>query len=114
MSTGSVTTNCNYSMLEFEWDEEKRVINLLKHKVDFSMAFECWQHPMIIKQDKRQSYGELRFQGLGLVKKRMMVVVFTYRGPALIRVISLRKANKREQAYYEKEIKQRKDSQIYI
>ena len=50
-------------------------------------------------EDDRQDYGETRFITIGFLDRRMVVVVWTQRGRAR-RIISLRKANDREQALY--------------
>ena len=51
--------------------------------------------------DTRNDYGEERFIALGTIGERLFSLVFTVRGDAL-RIISLRKANKREVNSYEK------------
>ncbi len=53
-----------------------------------------------ISRDTRQDYGEARFQARGLIGGRLFVFVFTRRGEKL-RLISRRKANKREQGLWE-------------
>ena len=50
-------------------------------------------------EDDRRDYGETRFITIGFLQERMVVVVWTARGP-IRRIISLRKANDREQALY--------------
>ena len=50
-------------------------------------------------EDDRRDYGEIRFITVGFLEGRMVVVVWTPRGAAR-RIISLRKANDREQALY--------------
>ncbi|WP_371257065.1 BrnT family toxin [Pandoraea sp. SD6-2] len=52
--------------------------------------------------DDRRNYNEERFVTLGLIGDRVHVMVFTVRGEA-IRVISLRKANRREVKQYDDE-----------
>jgi uncharacterized DUF497 family protein len=52
-----------------------------------------------IWQDKRSAYPEPRFVALGLIETRLHVMVFCYRGKK-IRIISLRKANAREEQKY--------------
>ena len=47
----------------------------------------------------RKSYGELRHVAIGYIHGRLHVLVFTKRGQT-VRVISLRKANKREERAY--------------
>jgi len=86
--------------MKFEWDENKRIANIDKHGIDFVAACLLWQAPMLVVQDDRQDYGETRWIGLGKLEKRIMVVVFTKRIDT-VRIISCRKANKREIKYYE-------------
>jgi uncharacterized DUF497 family protein len=45
--------------------------------------------------------------GIGMVRGRVAVIVFTVRGPNTIRVISLRKASREEQKQYEEAIQDR-------
>lgn len=54
--------------------------------------------------DVRDDYGESRWIGIGKIRGRSAVVVFTDRGPETIRIISLRKATRRESKQYEKAI----------
>jgi uncharacterized DUF497 family protein len=52
--------------------------------------------------DRRRNYGELRLRVLGLIDGRLHAAVITPRGEN-IRVISLRRANRREERTYAKE-----------
>jgi uncharacterized DUF497 family protein len=81
------------------WDEDKRRANFEKHGVDFTRvdAFE-WDTARVIT-DERRFYGEPRFIAIGVIRGRLHVLVFTRRGNE-IRVISLRKANRREVQKY--------------
>ena len=88
--------------MKFEWDEKKRQANLEKYGVDFVAASTLWSNFMLIIEDTRMDYQESRYIGLGEVNRRVMVVVFTERQPNTIRIISFRKANRREIIYYEK------------
>jgi uncharacterized DUF497 family protein len=87
-------------MMKFEWDEKKRLVNIKKHGIDFVAACRLWESPMLVVQDDREDYGETRWIGLGTLEDRIIVVVFTKR-LNMIRIISCRKANKREIKYYE-------------
>ncbi len=89
--------------MEFEWDEAKRRLNLTKHGLDFLEAAELFSGPMVVMGDARQDYGEERFIGFGLVKGRLLAVVFAKRGRT-IRIISMRKGNSREKARFNQEI----------
>ena len=56
---------------------------------------------LLVEHDQRWEYGEERFRALGVIDRRVFVVVFTRRVRA-IRIISARKANSREVKRYEK------------
>lgn len=60
---------------------------------------------MLQQRDDRKDYGENRFVGMGYIKDRLMVVIFTKREPNIIRIISLRKANNREQTKFKEAFK---------
>lgn len=91
--------------VQFEWDEAKRTANIAKHGIDFIDVPEMFQGPMLVRLDERKSYGEPRWQGLGLVQGRLMVVAYTSRGSETIRIISLRKANSREKVLFQETLK---------
>lgn len=86
--------------MRFEWDEVKRATNLAKHGVDFADVPELFSGPMLIGHDTRREYGEPRQIGFGFMRGRLVALAFTKRGPDTIRVISARKANKREETYF--------------
>lgn len=84
----------------YEWGPAKAAANLAKHGVSFEAVYGFEWGSAKIEPDSRADYGEERLEALGYIKRRLHSLVFTRRGPS-IRVISLRKANKREQADYE-------------
>lgn len=86
-------------MFEIEFDPAKRKQALAFHKVDFLDAPRVFAGPTFNRQDIRRDYGEPRTMTLGLFQGRMVVVIWTQRGDAR-RVISMRKANEREQKLY--------------
>lgn len=86
-------------VLVFEWDESKRSRNLRKHGLDFSDCGAVFARPVISWVDNRYDYGERRFLTLGLLGTRVVVVAHTVSGEC-IRVLSFRRAGKREQAQY--------------
>jgi hypothetical protein len=81
------------------WDEAKRVANLEKHGVDFrairTFAWDC----AVVVPDRRRDYGEVRLVAYAPIDGRLHAVVFTERGPVRP-IISLRRANRREQAAF--------------
>jgi uncharacterized DUF497 family protein len=85
--------------MAFEWDEEKRQANLVKHGVDFRQMPELFDGPTVEAVDDRFNYGETRTNCLGEIEGRVFVVTITWRG-ADRRIISATKANAREQRKY--------------
>jgi uncharacterized DUF497 family protein len=54
----------------------------------------------VVRKDHRWDYGEDRFQLTGAIEQRVFVVVYTVRATS-VRIISARKANRREVKDYE-------------
>jgi uncharacterized DUF497 family protein len=70
----------------FEWDEQKNLINQRKHGFDFADAWEIFEFPMIINLDERVDYGEDRWLGIGSLRNRIVVVIFTELDENTIRI----------------------------
>jgi uncharacterized DUF497 family protein len=82
-------------MLELEWDEEKRRANIRKHGLDFADVKHLdWDDATYI-EDTRYPYPEPRFWAFALWKHRLHLVAFCRRG-AKVRIISFRKASRKE------------------
>jgi len=92
---------------KFEWDEAKNQANLRKHGLDFTDAEDVFRGGFFYEPDTREDYGERRWTGLGMIRGRIAHVVFVERGEGTIRVISLRKASRRECKEYEQAIQDR-------
>ena len=90
--------------MKFEWDSNKNALNIQERGIDFSDAYEMFENDLFVIPDNRKNYGENRFIGIGYIQNILMVIVFTKRLFNVIRIISLRKANKREQAKYKTSI----------
>jgi uncharacterized DUF497 family protein len=91
----------------FEWDETKNRANMQKHGFDFADAEDIFHGMLIVDPDTREDYGERRWTGLGSIRGRTVHVVFTEPDSGTIRIISLRKASRRESEQYEKAIQDR-------
>ena len=88
--------------MELVWDEAKRRVNLAKHGIDFRDLGALFSDPDRVEvEDERQDYGELRLVLLGSVQGRLLHVTYTPRGNSC-RIISARRANQREQRFYER------------
>ena len=92
------------SLVRFEWDEAKRKANIAKHGIDFLDVPEMFGNLMLVGTDSRKDYGENRKIGFGFIRGRLMAVTFIERAPSLIRIISARKANTREEAYHQEAV----------
>jgi len=87
--------------LTFEWDDEKRLANLRKHGVEFADAATAFDDDQAITVRDEDSEGEERFVTLANdALGRLLVIVFTWREER-IRLISARKATRRERKHYE-------------
>ncbi|MDR0380183.1 MAG: BrnT family toxin [Candidatus Accumulibacter sp.] len=81
------------------YDEKKRLANLAKHGFDFIDAGEIFTGFTICHEDERDTYGERRFQSIGLWNGVVVFVVHTARGET-DHIISIRKAKKHEECIY--------------
>ncbi len=89
--------------MRFEWDPRKAAANLRTHRVSFVEAVTVFEDDFALTREDPDAVGEERFVTLGLSDVgNLLVVVYTYRGPGVIRVISAWKANKRQRVLYEK------------
>lgn len=85
----------------FEWDEKKNFDCLRKRGFNFGFAAQVFFDPQhVVDPDNRHSYGEDRFRVIGRIENRLYVIIYTPRLSTL-RIISARKANKREERDYE-------------
>lgn len=82
-----------------EFDPAKRLATLQERGLDMARADEVFDGATLTVDDDRMNYGEPRFITVGTLDDRMVVIVWTPRGDSR-RVISMRKANDREQRAY--------------
>ena len=88
--------------MQFEWDPDKSEACFAERGFDLAYVLHAFMDPdRLIYKDTRWDYGEDRYQLLGSIDGRMFFVTYTIRG-TIIRIISARKANKREVHEYEK------------
>ena len=85
-----------------EFDPRKSAENVRKRGIGFELFAEMDLEQAVSVVDHRRSYGELRLRVLGSIGGRLYAAVITPRGEN-IRVISLRRANRREERIYAKE-----------
>ncbi|WP_397608149.1 BrnT family toxin [Silanimonas sp.] len=75
--------------MDVEFDPRKRVITLRERGLDFAEASALFAGPTATREDDRKDYGEPRFQTVGVLDGRLVMVVWTPRGDAR-RIISMR------------------------
>jgi len=85
--------------MEIEFDPEKRDKTLTERALDFARASEVFAGKHFTAEDTREDYSEPRHITVGKLDGRMVVMVWTPRGEVR-RIISMRKANEREQVRY--------------
>ena len=90
-------------MIQFEWHPSKATANLKKHQVSFEEAQTVFYDEFAVQFfDEAHSANEERFLMLGMsVQSKLLIVCHCEReGGGIIRIISARKATKRESAFY--------------
>ena len=90
--------------MKFTWDEKKRRRNLEKHGIDFADVEIIFSQPILVKLDTRRDYQEARWAALGQLKDEVVFLAYTLRGED-VRIISIRRANKKERKIYAQAIK---------
>jgi uncharacterized DUF497 family protein len=87
--------------MDYQWDPEKAVSNLGKHGVDFADAVGVFEDEWALTIKEEYVEGEQRFATVGTdFLERVLVVVYTHRG-GQIRLISARRAIRKERRTYE-------------
>ena len=84
----------------FEWNPAKARTNLAKHGVDFEVAKDVFLDRAGITDSDDSDCEEERWRIIGLVGGKLLFVVFTEPDDDVIRIISAREANKREERLY--------------
>ena len=91
--------------MQFDFDSGKDATNLSKHGLSLAAAAELSWDAALVWIDDRADYGEVRMVALAPLGDILCFIAFVDRDPAR-RVISLRRANRREVNHYVKAIKE--------
>jgi uncharacterized protein len=84
----------------FEWDDDKALANLAKHKVSFEFATMVFDDPHAVDlDDHRFEYEEFRAMTIGLSGEVLLSVIYTLRQDR-IRIITARRATSNEARFY--------------
>jgi uncharacterized DUF497 family protein len=89
--------------MRFEWDDKKATANFKKHQISFDLAITVFDDPSaLIAPEQKHSKVENREWIIGMSDKGVLVVIFTKRmSGRSYRLISARKANRKERSLYE-------------
>jgi uncharacterized DUF497 family protein len=87
--------------VNYEYDLAKDEVNLDKHGVSLADADGFEWETAVVREDTRKQYAEQRFEATGYIGQRLHVMIYCLRSDA-VRIISLRKANYREEKRYAK------------
>jgi uncharacterized protein len=90
----------------FSWDERKNAANRKKHGISFELAEKVFDDPFQVNRLERIVEGEERWQTIGSVRGRVLLLVaHTWEdlesGETHIRIISARQANRQERTVYD-------------
>jgi uncharacterized DUF497 family protein len=86
----------------FKWDVRKAASNLKKHGIDFREAATVFEDPLSMTfPDPDHSDSEQRFLTIGQTVRGQAIVIAHTEDSDTIRIISARKATRREQSFYE-------------
>jgi uncharacterized protein len=90
--------------MQFVWDSAKAEANFAEHGIRFSEAVTVLEDDFALTREDPDSDEEQRFVTLGLNSfANLLVVVYTYREPDIIRIISAWRANRPQRLRYEKD-----------
>lgn len=89
--------------MKISYDPQKRARTLVERGLDFDDASEVFAGTNIDAVDDRRDYGELRVQTFGLLRGRLVTLIWTARGETR-HIISMRKCNDREKKRYGRQL----------
>jgi uncharacterized DUF497 family protein len=95
--------------MQYEWDKMKNEINQQKHELSFEDAYLVFEGECVTFVDDRFAYNESRLITLGKLEGQVVVIVHTPHQNKT-RIISMRKANHREQKIYQKRLNQNRSN----
>ena len=88
--------------VKIEWDPQKAEANLKEHEVGFAEAATVLEDGFALTREDPDAVDEERFVTLGMSGLgNLLVVVYTYRDPDAIRIISAWQSNRRQRLKYE-------------
>lgn len=91
----------------FEWDEQKNIVNQQKHNISFEVAVHIFDD-IFLEALTKDNYGEKRWIALGRLENKEIVVISTHRQERK-RIISARRARENERKAYKRFLEKNHD-----
>lgn len=85
--------------MKITYDPAKQMKTLVDRGIDFADSGDVFSGKTLDQIDNRRDYGEERIVTVGRLRGRMVIIVWTPRGDTR-HIISMRKANEREQSRF--------------
>ncbi len=91
--------------MHYDWDPAKETANIKKHRISFEEAKQVLNCGFVVVLKEDSDSNEERFVYIGMCKKlNILVVVVAYPDDEVTRIISARKATKKEIEFYETQL----------
>jgi uncharacterized protein len=91
--------------MRFTWDKRKNTTNIQKHGINFNDAVRIFDGEVVEWIDRGAGYEEERWAAIGLSEDKEVFVVYVEKGEDTRRIISARRATRREREIYWREIR---------
>jgi len=88
--------------MQYEWSAAKNEWNIRERQLDFARAVRIFDGPVLQWTRLPQRYPKLRVMAVGMVDGVELTVVYTQLTPLRRRIISARRAKRKERQLYEK------------
>lgn len=92
--------------MKFEWDPAKNAENIKNHGIRFEDAQKIFDGLIVSEIDDRKNYDETREISLGLLDAIVVLLVVHTDREGITRLISARKASRKERGRYEKAVQE--------
>jgi len=88
--------------MEYEWGEDKRLLNLEKHGWDFAEAHRIWDEKAPVNEEYSERKGEERWIAVGRIGSKTVSIIYEDVAEDRKRIISMRDASDKERIDYER------------
>ena len=97
-----VHTLVHIQSMQYVWDKAKNARNVDERGIDFADGARIFDGPVLQWTRLPQNYPELRVMAVGVVEGRELLVVYTEIDPMCRRIMSVRRASRKERSLYAK------------